>query len=254
MRVKFFAASIMIFVWLLYFSYFNHWDDIWDIFDSSKWSGFPNTKSDWGTFGDFFGGVLNPVLSFISIVMLINSIKLQREANSSLIEDSKRQSKLEDKRSFEVSFYNLIEAERDEFKEMEITLPSGTFKNVKAVNELENYISTYIEDNKATIEEVASLLEKIDDDSGLVMFSVVRGFYVLTKLINDNCPEDEKNHYIDICVSLMPVKAINIVVMAAVYFKWANVTYMKSNFPEFFERPSIKNTMDSIRGLHGAQH
>lgn len=104
MRVKFSAIAIIAITWFVYFAYFNHWDDMWDIFEPRKWSGFSDSKSDWGTFGDYVGGVLNPILSFISIVMLINSINLQREANNSLIEDSKRQSKLEDKRSFEVSF------------------------------------------------------------------------------------------------------------------------------------------------------
>lgn len=36
-------------------------------------------KSDWGTFGDFIGGTLNPLLSFISFMALLYTIFIQRE-------------------------------------------------------------------------------------------------------------------------------------------------------------------------------
>lgn len=250
MRVKFFALTIIAFTWLFYFAFFNQWDDLWDFFDPDKWNGFSNSKSDWGTFGDYVGGVLNPILSFISIIMLINSINLQREANNSLIVDSKRQSKLEEKRSFEVSFYNLIEAEREEFKQLELVLPYGTFKSVKAVTELENYISNYIDDNSASMSEISTVLGEIDENSGMAIYSVVRGFYVLTKLINEKCPNEDREHYIDVCVSLTPVRAINILVIAAVYFDWKNISYMKENFPEFFEKAGIKNSIDYFYEMH----
>ena len=72
--------------------------------------GFSNDKGDWGTFGDFVGGVLNPILTFITIVMLINSLKLQREANEQLIKDERRQEKDVLLKRFEDGFYNLISA------------------------------------------------------------------------------------------------------------------------------------------------
>ncbi|MFQ2624533.1 hypothetical protein ACK3YV_17115, partial [Aeromonas caviae] len=49
----------------------------------------PTTLSDekdvWGQFGDYFGGTLNPILSFMSVLLLIKSVRLQLVANSSLI-------------------------------------------------------------------------------------------------------------------------------------------------------------------------
>lgn len=35
--------------------------------------------SDWGVFGDFFGGTLNPLLAFFSFMLLLLNLKLQRE-------------------------------------------------------------------------------------------------------------------------------------------------------------------------------
>ncbi|WP_374419516.1 putative phage abortive infection protein [Chromobacterium sp.] len=41
--------------------------------------GLSKENGDWGTFGDFFGGTLNPILTFISIVILVKTIRLQIE-------------------------------------------------------------------------------------------------------------------------------------------------------------------------------
>lgn len=44
-----------------------------------------NNQSIWGTFGDFLGGVLNPILSFLGFVALIITVNLQLDQ----IKDSK---------------------------------------------------------------------------------------------------------------------------------------------------------------------
>ena len=35
------------------------------------------SPSDWGTFGDFIGGILNPILTFITIIALYFSLRYQ---------------------------------------------------------------------------------------------------------------------------------------------------------------------------------
>lgn len=135
--LKLTTILIMIVVWYFYFSHFNHWQSPLDIFDKNKWVGFSNEKGDWGTFGDFVGGVLNPILTFITIVMLINSLKLQREANQQLIEDGKKQDKQEVLKRFEGSFYNLISSEREEFAAFALIINGKVFKSSYAVTEFE---------------------------------------------------------------------------------------------------------------------
>lgn len=39
--------------------------------------GFAKTISDWGATGDFFGGILNPILSFSTVLLLIVSLRMQ---------------------------------------------------------------------------------------------------------------------------------------------------------------------------------
>lgn len=40
-------------------------------------SGFSTINSDWGTFGDFIGGTLNPILSFLALIALLFTIAIQ---------------------------------------------------------------------------------------------------------------------------------------------------------------------------------
>ncbi|NYY80701.1 hypothetical protein DMH27_20040 [Raoultella planticola] len=84
---------IMLIVWGAYYLNFGISGDV-------------SQKTDvWGQFGDYVGGVLNPILSFISIYLLINSLSLQRQANTSLVDEIKRQEKLEDFKKFEFRFF-----------------------------------------------------------------------------------------------------------------------------------------------------
>lgn len=92
--------------------------------------GFSAKNGDWGTFGDFFGGTLNPILSFLSLTALLFTIVLQsRQAEMSkkelelsreeLTETRKelarsasaheKAEKIQAKQFFESKFFNLLE-------------------------------------------------------------------------------------------------------------------------------------------------
>jgi len=61
--VSFFALSAIIATVLTYRFHFNGITS--------------TTNTDWRTFGDFFGGVLNPILAFLSFVILLYTVQLQ---------------------------------------------------------------------------------------------------------------------------------------------------------------------------------
>ncbi len=88
---------IMLIVWGAYYLNFGISGDV-------------SQKTDvWGQFGDYVGGVLNPILSFISIYLLINSLSLQRQANTSLVDEIKRQENSKTLRSLSLGFH-LVDA------------------------------------------------------------------------------------------------------------------------------------------------
>lgn len=67
-----------------------------------------NETTVWGTFGDFIGGVLSPIFSFISILLIIYSIKEQRD--------------IYDRQKFESTFFKLIELQKDAVQNLEIQI------------------------------------------------------------------------------------------------------------------------------------
>ncbi|WOI54196.1 hypothetical protein [Parvularcula sp. LCG005] len=41
---------------------------------------FSGSSADWGALGDFFGGMLNPLLSFLALIAILQTIKLQQQS------------------------------------------------------------------------------------------------------------------------------------------------------------------------------
>lgn len=61
-----------------------------------------------GTFGDFFGGVLNPLLTFGTLVALAITILLQRTQLDIAEDSAQRNSEVMEKQAFETTFFNML--------------------------------------------------------------------------------------------------------------------------------------------------
>lgn len=70
----------------------------WGVFGRLGWS---DDQAIWGQFGDFFGGLLNPILAFLSFVALLFTVVLQ----SKEIRDSHR---FQEQQSFESVFFQML--------------------------------------------------------------------------------------------------------------------------------------------------
>lgn len=86
-------------------------------FDSFGWS-LPATKgenprADWGTLGDFFGGVLNPILGFFSFVALLYTVNLQNEQ----LEEAKESKVIE---RFEGLFFHMTNQLKSLYDDIDI--------------------------------------------------------------------------------------------------------------------------------------
>ncbi|ELS8101189.1 hypothetical protein QPJ22_003143, partial [Escherichia coli] len=171
----------------------------------------------WGQFGDFMGGVLNPILSFISICLLIRSVTLQVQSNVTLTQEIKRQELLEDYKKFEMRFFCLIEAQESNYSKLRIMIDNGadnddehtdvTPKGTTLIEYKVNNAVTYIDDNlcilvKGSIdnERIALWLESLDVDDHF--FSLVRRFYLLVKLIDDKIEHDKKEEQYELLINL----------------------------------------------------
>ena len=91
-------------------------------------------SADWGTFGDFIGGTLNPTLAFLSLIAILNTINIQSKelSNSSrALENSEKelakssealteQSKSLKIQNFETTFFNMINLHNEIIRNIKI--------------------------------------------------------------------------------------------------------------------------------------
>lgn len=235
------SLSIMILVWGGYYLNFGM-------------GGSLSAKTDvWGQFGDYVGGVLNPILSFISIYLLINSLSLQREANKSLVEEVKRQEKLEDYKKFEFRFFHLVDSLDKTFGRFKICVGDVEEKDESLFEEYKRGAAvTYIEDSIVVLvnggvetEQIIEWLEGIDADDCL--FSVVRRFYLIVKLIDEST--FDKNDYQELLINLTDIKIITLVAIACSYFEWEVVNYI--NRSEILNREGVSDFIENIVNNEG---
>ena len=75
-----------------------------------------NDSATWGTFGDYLGGTLNPIISFLALIGLLYTIHQQaqemqatREELEQAAEQQRRQSEIFNLQQFESTFFSLLE-------------------------------------------------------------------------------------------------------------------------------------------------
>jgi uncharacterized membrane protein len=68
-----------------------------------------HTNLEPGTFGDFFGGLLNPLLTFLTFVALVVTMAMQRVQLRKALQDSASAAFQTSLQGFETTFFNLLE-------------------------------------------------------------------------------------------------------------------------------------------------
>ena len=206
-------------------------------FNFNEWLGLSGDKGDWGTFGDFVGGFSNPILTFITMCLLIGSLNLQREANEAVVKQGlqldsaySRQKEIDDLRSFESTFFSLAQAARNEFEKLQIVDDLGrSYSAGGAVCFCEEIIAKYathcFDRNKTP--RFPELFDRLDERSRMGIFSCVRGFYITYKFACESCPDGYRSRYVDVCVNIMPIKLLNLVCLARSYEDWDVLDYME---------------------------
>lgn len=146
----------------------------------------------WGQLGDFLGGVINPLLSFITILLLLESLKYQNDANLSLSNQLYYSEKNEKIKIFENLFFHLISAQRDLYTKFKIRIVLDSNKctelyMAEAVDKIETVISDEIDRGK-DFNELKILYEEIDSVYGL--FDLVRGFCIAISLVKEHLSDE----------------------------------------------------------------
>lgn len=78
------------------------------IYNFSDGNGFSKSQDIWGTFGDFYGGVLNPIFSYFAFLAVLWTLKSQKEEFEIVrreAKESKRESQIQ---GFESIFFSYL--------------------------------------------------------------------------------------------------------------------------------------------------
>lgn len=204
------AALLILAMWLLYFYQFGY----------RVPSELSPKQEVWGQFGDFLGGVLNPVLTFITMMFLAGSLRLQAEANTQLIEDSRRNERIEKIRKFEIQFFNLIDLLKTNFDKLTITINDTNYSSTKAVTEIENHLLEMIHEEKTKSELVDFLINLDSNDD---VFSATRTLSLLIQKIESQCLEEHKKEYYALLKGLLSHKFICLIIIYSNYFEWSHL-------------------------------
>lgn len=193
---------------------------------------FTDKSSDLGAFGDFFGGVLNPILTFLTLFGLISTIVIQKqELKLARIEYEKTADALSTQ-AVEVTFFNILDLhhkiaenlkvdinelkERGEFVGLAEELISSftkiskksTFEGRGAFEEILNFVSY----NVSKPQEVVDRYKLIQQRHNHVLGHYFRNLYQALKIIHSHdknvVSDDDKRKYASILRSQLSTKEL----------------------------------------------
>lgn len=211
------AAFVIAVVWGFYFYNFGN---LWQLSES---------REVWGQFGDYVGGVINPLLSFITIILLIRSLNEQQTANVNLAKQAEKQQKLEDFKKLENRFYILIDLQQKGLDDFFVEYKIDDIQNKQKA---EGRFAAQFFLEKVTIlamsgkshDEIRSAMENWDSHD--LRISLVRRFYLLIKLIDDRADDDDKKELYETLINFTDMKLLHLICVMVSYYDWHYTQYI----------------------------
>ncbi|WP_207281673.1 putative phage abortive infection protein [Pseudomonas sp. FW300-N2F2] len=159
--------------------------------------GFSSQNADWGTFGDFIGGTLNPLLSFLGLIALLLTIVLQSKELESTRKELERsalaqeksesslreQSKTQIKQQFEDTFFSLLDQHNKALEK--ISAPTGKWTNGRS--DIDIVRETVFDRSVSNLAEAKHALEEKNGLCG----HYFRVLYQILKFISMNVPDSQ---------------------------------------------------------------
>jgi hypothetical protein len=119
---------------------------------------FSEKHSEWGEFGDFIGGIVNPSVGLVTIILLVLTLLSQQ---TELREQRKQMSK----QSFEQTFFAWLDAYRQSVRDMTaVALIDGAKVTLKGLQVME-YMVEWDEDLAGMLQEIESDFSKSESEA-----------------------------------------------------------------------------------------
>lgn len=175
---------------------------------------------DWGVFGDFIGGTLNPLLAFFSFMLLLLNLKLQREQ----LDNAEEQLEL-NRKELELTRIELAKA-----AEAQVNSAKVMHEQLKTqdLQQFENLFFTLISQLQNTFEhlEDRGVIQVVHEKIYLRRLTnnsyrgVTESIYCIIQNILDKFGDDEKNldfqnRYINILKSIITVEMMHFLIRDA---------------------------------------
>ena len=185
--------------------------------------GFSEQHENWGQFGDYIGGTLNPLFAFTALLALLYTIVLQsRELRNSAEQLTKSAEALEKqnlvlrKQSFEATFFQLLRLYNEVVRGLHITLRESEFlggqaRNVKHEDRqcLESLHNVLIREHYYSVARGDSLVPRREalnfayhdfySKYGHLVGHYFRTIYNIVKIVEKaEMPDEEKKEYTNV--------------------------------------------------------
>lgn len=190
---------------------------------------------DWSGFGDYFGGILNPILSFIAVVLLIKSLDTQKKANDCLTSQLASAEKSEKLRKFENLFFNLISSQREIYNGLKLNVKIQ-YKEQELVAEKALFIMDsrieYLRE-EGNVDSIIDYVGEVDKEDRI--YSLMRAFYLIVRLITDNLSDDnsfdkaERELYFRMIINLTDFTHLRLILIGLLYLDCYPSNYLKEH-------------------------
>jgi len=187
-----------------------------------------NNPEVWGQFGDYIGGIINPLFSFISIVLLIKSLTLQNEANITVRNELKNSERTEKLRTFEILFFNMINSQKSLFETLRIDECMGVEAVLKIEDEIEKLRKAEVSNR-----EIKNYLEGIDIHDQI--FGLSRSFYIMVQIITEKLSnsegfsaEDRRAHF-KALVNFTDFSQLRLILICIQFMDFQSTNYLRSS-------------------------
>lgn len=231
---------IMLFIYAIHFSSLTpEWLQYY-------FSNASNDPADWGTFGDFLGGTLNPIFGLLGFLVLIRTLSLQRQqlddqrqAMQQQQEDIQAQreslaisNKTQIKQQFEGTFFQLLQQlqaesdyliKQDNSNDIYSILKSGFKLAKKACDDLE--YKNWHENNDQNQFKHIDIKSEVDNIINGKIYSLARYFSIVELIIkfidNLNYPnlpamsQKDKNFYVDLLITNLNTDAFTLLSLSS---------------------------------------
>jgi uncharacterized membrane protein len=198
--------------------------------------GFSSDPTTWGDFGSYVGGVLGPILSFISLLFIIKSLRLQNEANEALRNGAKDNERSDQLKSFSALFFNMIDSQKSLLDKFKIVFSENgvsiTRRGVDAIMKIEDEIRL-LRDIGGTDARIADYIREVD--SADQIFGILRAFYISVKMISEKLSAvngfsvDERVDFFNTLINFTDFSQLRLVIMGIQFIDSPAASYLKGN-------------------------